>query len=164
MPRRPPCRRDMVFIGAAVEGLQVRPVGDARRVEEGDLRIFLGQLLQRVGVAESGTEDDVVATVDEELDCRTDRGCVLRDVLHYRNLHAHRLLQLLAGFVQRLRPAAVVLLREDDQRDLGLALELERGGSRSSRHRHADNGGEHSEIPVLHVRAPFLAPLASRCA
>ena len=72
------------LVGAAVERLEVRAVGGAGAVEEGDVRILLGELLERVGIAEGRADDDVVALADEELGRRRDGGGVLRHVLDDR--------------------------------------------------------------------------------
>src|SRR6516162_2975657 len=57
----------LALIGAPVKRLQVRAVGRARGIEEGDIRMLGGKFLERVGITERSPDDDVVAALDELL-------------------------------------------------------------------------------------------------
>jgi hypothetical protein len=52
------------LVGAAVERFEVRAVGDAGAVEERDVRVLRGELLERVGIAKGAADDDIIALAD----------------------------------------------------------------------------------------------------
>ena len=87
-------------------------------------------VVEAVGVAEGGADDDVGAALDELLRGGLDGRGVLGHVLDELDLLADFLFDLHAGFVEGLRPAAVVLRTEVEHRDLRLVLEREAVGGR----------------------------------
>ena len=107
----------LALVSPPIEGLQIRPIDRARSVQKGRVVVFLGQLLECVGIAERSSNDDVVSALHEFFGSRRDLRRILGDVFHKWNLPTQGRFDLRLGFVESLRPPAVILGLEIEKSD-----------------------------------------------
>src|ERR1700757_2083887 len=113
----------MALVRTTIIRLQVRTVGGAGGIEEGEIRIFFGECFEYLRLPERCAKYDVVALLNIPL-CRwAHRGVILAYAVDVRNFHIERGFHLDAGFFEGLLPAAVVLDGEIEPRRLRLVLQ-----------------------------------------
>src|SRR3984957_6555822 len=141
----------LTLIAATVDRPEIGAVLRARHVDEGDLRILLGEFLEGVGIAERAAEDNVVAALDITLRGRFDLGGIIGDALDKRNGGVELLFHFHARFIDRLLPAAVILGIEIDPGDFRRALKRKGTGRRPRERQHGAGDNERSS---QHFRSP----------